>query len=102
MLQDLGQALGRHVFILNCNEGMNQHRTGKVLLGASQTGAVVLYDNVNCLQPDVMSVFASQIAPILQVLWFIGPSSHGAAKVKCASMHANAALCIRLPQGPSA
>ena len=61
-------ALGRHVFVLNCNEGMNPHRTGKVLLGAVQTGAWTLYDNVNCLQADVMSVFAAQIGPILQVI----------------------------------
>ena len=81
-LQDLGIQLGRHVFTLNCNEGMNHRRTGKVLMGAVQAGAWTLYDNVNCLQADVMSVFASQIGPILQVklsiLTFMGrmPDSH--------------------------
>lgn len=66
-LQDLAVALGRHVLVPNCNEGLNQRRLARLLTGAAQTGAWVLFDNLNCLQPDVLSVFASQLAPLVQV-----------------------------------
>ena len=70
-VQDLGVALGRHVFTLNCNECMNHHHASKVLMAAVQTGAWTLYDNLNCLQPDVISVLASQISPVLQVTFYM-------------------------------
>lgn len=53
--------------MLHCHEDINTQRTGTALLGAAQTGAWILFDNLNCLRADALSAFAVQTGALLKV-----------------------------------
>lgn len=67
LLQELAFQLGRHVVVMNCSEGITQQRTARIMLGAAQSGAWALFDNINCLPAPVLSVFAADVGCLLLV-----------------------------------
>ncbi|KAK9814943.1 hypothetical protein WJX73_002724 [Symbiochloris irregularis] len=68
VIQDLATLLARHVVMLHCHEDINPQRTGTALLGAAQTGAWILFDNLNCLRADALSAFAVQTGALLKAI----------------------------------
>ena len=67
-MQDFGKALARYVIVFNCSDGVGYKMTGKMFSGLAQTGAWACLDEFNRIEVEVLSVVATQIATVMQVI----------------------------------
>uniref|UniRef100_A0A8C2ZK56 Dynein axonemal heavy chain 2 n=1 Tax=Cyclopterus lumpus TaxID=8103 RepID=A0A8C2ZK56_CYCLU len=67
-VKDLGKALGMHVIVVNCSEGLDYKSMGRMYSGLAQTGAWGCFNEFNRINIEVLSVVAQQILSILSAL----------------------------------
>ena len=57
----LGQAFGRQVLVLNCDEGIDFKSMGRIFIGLVKYGAWSCFDEFNRLLEDQLSAISQQI-----------------------------------------
>ena len=56
--------LGRPVLVFNTDENFNEAAVGRILIGASEVGAMVIFDEFNRLEENTLSAVSSQLSQI--------------------------------------
>ncbi|KAM8871594.1 dynein axonemal heavy chain 2 isoform 7-T7 [Synchiropus picturatus] len=67
-VKDLGKALGMHVVVVNCSEGLDYRAMAGLFSGLAQTGAWGCFDDFQRIKVEVLSVVAQQVLSVLSAL----------------------------------
>ncbi|KAM9820319.1 LOW QUALITY PROTEIN: dynein axonemal heavy chain 2 [Neosynchiropus ocellatus] len=67
-VKDLGKALGIHVVVVNCSEGLDYRAMACLVSGLAQTGAWGCFDEFDRINVEVLSVVAQQVLSVLSAL----------------------------------
>ncbi|KAH3756291.1 Cytoplasmic dynein 2 heavy chain 1 [Pelomyxa schiedti] len=70
----LGQILGRHVLVFNCDEGIDFQSMGRMFTGIVKCGAWGCFDEFNRLDEEVLSAVSQQIQTIQGALKNVLPN----------------------------
>lgn len=75
-MHELSRSFGHSLYKFNCTKSMDYCGLQDIFRGMASTGSWVCFNNLNCLDPSVLSVFAQLILTVLEALRAGKPSVH--------------------------